>query len=749
MTISDDDSNPKSPKNLSSSMDAIAALRKAMEERLSEMRAKATAAQESSKPKAEQPAPQQNATLPPSLSAPEPTHPPVAATAPSAPVPTAQRIPGANIPTAFVAPTSAVPVSTESPKPFSSSGKDSASAKPAAEKPASDKSGKKSAGKKPETEIPLYMYNPAEWSRILFRIADRSQRLVQGFLDRNKTMTLTKTLPSFDPAHFSEAFFGLTSRLLSSPEQFLNASISLWQGYAQIWQTAFARMQGQNAPDAFAPAPTDKRFQDQEWQRNWLFDFVKQIYLLTAQQVQGLVKQEAEKLDPKMAKKLDFYTRQMVDAVSPSNFWMTNPEVLRTIFESGGESVIKGLENLLEDLERGHGELRISMTDYDAFTVGNNLATTSGKVVFQNELFQLIQYAPLTPTVYKTPYLVMPPWINKYYILDLREKNSFIRYLVSQGHTVFCMSWVNADERHANTNFDDYIASGSLVAMREIRRITGENTINMLGYCIGGTMLASTLAYLKAAPNPPTDLPKVATATYLVALTDFTDPGDIGVFIDEDQVRAIEASMSKKGYLDAASLATTFNMLRANDLIWSFVVNNYLLGKEPMPFDILYWNSDSTNLPCKMQSFYLREMYMANKLIQPNGLMMKGVPIDLRLIDTPTFMLSTREDHIAPWKSTYAATQVYKGPIKFVLAASGHIAGVVNHPSANKYSYWTNDNLPASPDAWFEGATQHNGSWWPVWIEWLKTYSGDQVQARQPQNGIEDAPGSYVKVRVV
>ena len=590
-------------------------------------------------------------------------------------------------------------------------------------------------------------YDPTEWSRILFRIAERSQKLVLEFIERNKGAEL-KPMP-FDPARMGQTFAELTTRVLNDPTRFVDAHIALWQGYAQIWQTALARMSGQKVDDLVKPAPADRRFQDQEWQTNWLFDLLKQFYLLTAEQMRSLVQQETRGLDPKLARKMDFITRQIADAVSPSNFWLTNPEVLRTIYKTGGESLVKGLENLLTDLESGRGELRIRMTDTTAFNLGENLATTPGKVIYQNRLIQLIQYEAATPDVRRVPLLILPPWINKFYILDLRAKNSFIGWLVAQGYTVFCVSWVNPDERHAKIDFEDYMAEGALAAMREAAKAAGVNELNMLGYCIGGTLLASTLAYLKRLPEAPPGVPRVNSATYLVTMTDFADPGDLGNFMDEDLIAFAEDKMAKQGYMDAASMAAVFNMLRANDLIWSYVVNNYLLGKDPTPFDILYWNSDSTNMPAAMQRYYIREMYVQNKLIEPDALSLKGVPIDLSKIDTPTFMLSTREDHIAPWKSTYAATQIYGGPITFMLAASGHIAGVVNPPAAKKYGYWTNPACPASPDAWLKGAEQHSGSWWPAWAMWLDTYAGEKVPARAITGGIEDAPGSYVKIRAV
>ncbi|MGH6913198.1 MAG: PHA/PHB synthase family protein, partial [Geminicoccales bacterium] len=417
--------------------------------------------------------------------------------------------------------------------------------------------------------------------------------------------------------------------------------------------------------------------------------------------------------------------------------------------ESKGENLLRGLQNLLEDLESGEGRLRIKMVESDAFTVGENIAITPGKVVFQNDLLQLLQFEPSTKEVYKTPLLIIPPWINKYYILDLREKNSFIKWAVSQGITVFCVSWVNPDENLADKTFEDYMQEGPLATLEAVEKATGESEINVIGYCLGGTLLASTLAHMAARKkNPQT----VKSATFFASMVDFTEAGELSVFIDEEQLAALEERMSKRGYLEGSEMATTFNMLRANDLIWSFVINNYLKGKDPFPFDLLYWNSDSTRMPAAMHSFYLRKMYHENKLVEPGGLTLGGTKIDLRKIKTPTFILSTREDHIAPWKSTYAATQLYQGPITFCLAASGHIAGVVNPPSGNKYGYWTNTDLPADPDEWFAGAAEHQGSWWPAWVEWLAQYGGGKVPARKPGNGklkvIEDAPGSYVKARI-
>ena len=462
--------------------------------------------------------------------------------------------------------------------------------------------------------------------------------------------------------------------------------------------------------------------------------------------MQGTVS-EVEGLDPKTAQKVDFYTRQFIDAMSPSNFVMTNPEVLRKTAETGGENLLKGLSNLLGDLERGKGQLKIKMTDTEAFSVGGNIGVSPGKVVFQNELMQLIQYDPTTEKVLKRPLLIGPPWINKFYILDLRPRNSFVRWATSQGHTVFVISWINPDERLAEKNFEDYMQQGYLAALDAIEAATGEREVNAIGYCLGGTLLAATLAYMAVKGDD-----RIKTATFFVTMMDFAEAGELGVFIDEEQLQALEEKMNKRGYLEGSEMSTTFNMLRANDLIWSFVVNNYLLGNDPFPFDLLYWNADSTRMPAKMHSFYLRNMYQANLLKDPGGIELSGVGIDLGRIETPSYFLSTREDHIAPWKSTYSGTQLLGGKKRFVLAASGHIAGVVNPPEGGKYNHWINEALPPDPDAWLAGATELAGSWWPDWHRWILAHGKAQVAARVPGDGtlpaLEDAPGSYVKVKL-
>jgi poly[(R)-3-hydroxyalkanoate] polymerase subunit PhaC len=583
--------------------------------------------------------------------------------------------------------------------------------------------------------------DPEQFARQIRAVAEKSQRLVTDFLTRQSP---EEGLGMASPLAIGAAFFEMTSRMMADPSRMVQAQLSLWNDYMTLWQRTAQRFLGGSAEPMIEPTPGDRRFRDAAWRDNTLFDFIKQSYLLAARWLQGTVR-DVEGIDERTARKVDFYTRQFVDALAPSNFLLTNPEALRATIESRGENLLNGLKNLLDDLERGKGRLAIRMTDLAAFRIGENIAVTPGKVVYQNDLVQLIQYAPTTEMVSRRPLLIMPPWINKYYVLDLRPENSFIRWAVAQGHTVFVISWVNPDARLAAKSFTDYMIEGPLAALDAIHRATGEREANVIGYCLGGTLLAATLAYMAAKRDK-----RIKSATFLVTMVDFAEAGELSVFIDEEQLASLEARMNTKGYLEAYDMAQSFNMLRANDLIWSFVVNNYLLGKSPFPFDLLYWNADSTRMPAAMHSFYLRNMYQENLLVKPGGISLDGVPIDLAKVRTPAFLLSTREDHIAPWRSTYSATRIYKGPVKFVLSASGHIAGVVS-PPGGKYGHWQNDNNPPTPEEWFASATEWPGSWWPSWQHWIAKYAGGAVPARQPGDGglepIEDAPGSYVRVR--
>jgi len=582
-------------------------------------------------------------------------------------------------------------------------------------------------------------WDPLVLAAQLQRIAKQSQILMQRFVSNQPDAV---KLGIGDTSSLGFDFFKLMTKMMTNPAAVASAQIDLFYGSLNVWQKTAERMLMPRAQEA--NAPQDKRFKHPEWSENAIFGFVKDSYLVAAKSILTAIR-EVQGMDDATARKVDFYTRQFVDALSPSNFVATNPEVLAETLNSGGQNLLRGLENLLVDLERGNGRLSITMTDMKAFRLGENIATTLGKIVYQNELMQLIQYGPSTQEVRRRPLLIVPPWINKFYVLDLQPKNSFIKWAIDQGHTVFVISWVNPDEKLAEKTFENYMIEGPLAALDVIESATGQRSINTIGYCLGGTLLASTAAYLAAKGDG-----RIASATYFVTLVDFTDVGEMAVFIDEAQLASLERRMRERGYLEAQDMATAFNMLRANDLIWSFVVNNYLLGKEQMPFDLLFWNSDSTRMPAAMHSFYLRTMYQHNLLAKPGGINLADTPIDLSKISTPTFILSAREDHIAPWKSTYAATRFYSGPVKFVLSASGHIAGVISAPGS-KYGHWTNDNLPPRPDEWFAGATPHQGSWWPVWEEWVTRLDSDRVPAREPGGGkltiIENAPGSYVRVR--
>lgn len=593
-------------------------------------------------------------------------------------------------------------------------------------------------------EIPEGGEDAAELAATIGRIAEQSQRLVSEFVARQGHQTGQPEING-DPLNIGSAFLAMTARLMADPTRLARAQVELWNSYIDLWQQTANRIMGKEASPLATPAPDDRRFRDAAWEENPLFDYIKQSYLLTSKWMINTVR-ETDGLDAETARKVDFYTRQFVDAMAPTNFAMTNPEVLRETVESKGQNLLRGLSNLLTDLEKGEGKLHITMVEDDAFELGKTIATAPGQVVFQNDLMQLIQYDAATDKVRRNPIVIVPPWINKFYVLDLREKNSFIRWATAQGHTVFVISWVNPDSRLAKKTFDDYLVEGPVAAIGAAIDATGAEQVNMVGYCIGGTLLASSLAWLAKKGDE-----RVASATYFTTMVDFDEPGELGVFIDEEQLANLEEKMSERGYLEGSEMATTFNMLRANDLIWSFVVNNYLLGKEPFPFDLLFWNSDSTRMPAAMHSFYLRRMYQDNALVIPNGIELAGERLDLRDIKVPSYILSTKEDHIAPWKSTFAATKLYSGPVKFVLASSGHIAGVINPPGANKYSYRTNSKKAATPDAWLEGAKEQPGSWWPDWDKWVNKYAGGEVAARTPGDGklkaIEPAPGSYVRVR--
>jgi polyhydroxyalkanoate synthase len=595
----------------------------------------------------------------------------------------------------------------------------------------------------------------AEMARVYGEVATRASKIFGEYLERQSKGTHP---PIFDEFGIGKAFMDLWASWLANPYQLARTQIDLFRDYLGLWQQSWLKVMGMPSETVAQPASGDNRFRGEDWQNHFLFDFLKQSYLITARHVHDAVA-GVDALPPEARKKVDFFTRQYVDALAPTNFAATNPAVVKETLASGGMNLLKGLNNLLKDLEAGDGQLRIKMVDDSAFRLGENVATAPGKVVLQTDLMQLIQYAPTTDTVLKEPLLIIPPWINKFYILDLREKNSFIRWAVSQGHTVYVISWVNPDAKLAQKGFEDYMLEGPLAAIDAIEKACADAPrgkgkraapfrVNLIGYCLGGTLLGATLGYMEARNDK-----RANTATFFVSLLDFSIPGELGVFIDEAQVAGLEKKMNARGYLEGAEMAQTFNLLRANDLIWSFVINNYLLGREPMPFDLLYWNADSTRMPARMHSFYLRNMYLANKLREPGGISLCDTPIDLSSVKIPAYFISTAEDHIAPWKSTYKGARALGGPVRFVLGGSGHIAGIVNPPAANKYGYWTNPDMPEDPDAWRASADENAGSWWPDWNAWVASHSTPKrVPARQPGVGalkaIEDAPGSYVKLRL-
>ena len=532
---------------------------------------------------------------------------------------------------------------------------------------------------------------------------------------------------------------------LADPQRTVELQNRLGKAYLDLWASAVKRLAGEKTAPVATPAPTDRRFTDPEWSQNQFFDFLKQAYLLTAQWADKLVADAAD-LSPHTKQKAEFYVRQIANALSPTNFVLTNPELLRETLTSNADNLVRGMHMLAEDIERGGGHLKIRQSDAAMFEVGRNLATTPGKVIFQNELMQLIQYAPTTETVLKRPLLIVPPWINKFYVLDLTPEKSFIKWCLDQGLTVFCISWANPDSRLAQKTFEDYVRDGPLAALDAIKLATGEDKVHAVGYCVGGTLLAVTLAAMAARHDE-----RIVSATLFAAQVDFTYAGDLKVFVDEEQVAALERRMAERGYLDSKSMVTVFNLLRSNDLLWPYIINNYLKGRAPFPFDLLYWNADATRLPAANHSFYLRNCYLENKLAK--GKMMLGdTRIDLKAIKVPIYNLATREDHIAPVKSVMFGSKFFGGPVKFVVAGSGHIAGVVNPPAKRKYQFWTGPKpRNADIESWLGKAKENPGSWWPDWLLWLTRQGPTEVPARIPGAGalkvIEDAPGSYVKVR--
>lgn len=582
------------------------------------------------------------------------------------------------------------------------------------------------------------MTHDNELNVLMQAIAEKSLQVINDL--KNNPSHLTSILKQF--IEITEHMQNVLNTLLNNPEKAWGMQLTYWEQAMNLAQTQFSHwLEGKSLP------MEDRRFNSEEWLNNPFFNLMSHQYLLASEHMGDLLDQ-LEYEDPSVAKRIHFFSKQYLDALSPANFLHTNPQIMAETVQSHGKNLLQGLHNLLSDLESGKTQLNIKMTDASAFKIGENLAATPGKVVFRNEMMELIQYTPSTPQTRIIPLLIVPPWINKYYILDLSPQNSLVRWLVAQGISVFIISWINPDERFAQKGLFDYLEEGPRCATKIIKKQLNVSKINTLGFCIGGTLLATLLAYNKGQKDN-----SINSASFLATMMDFSDPGDLSVFIDEQQIQKLEQEMAKKGYLPGQMMASSFNSLRANDLVWSFFIKNYLQGKNPAPFDILYWNSDSTNMPATMHSQYLRWMYLQNDLIKPGKIHLNDTPIDLSQIKTPTFFLSTEKDHIAPWKTTYNGFQMMKGPKQFVLGGSGHIAGIINGPTSTKYGYRTNKSNKLNADDWFAKSKEQQGSWWPEWLKWLNKYSGELVQAPEfdklSSPPLMDAPGTYVLTPVM
>jgi polyhydroxyalkanoate synthase len=596
----------------------------------------------------------------------------------------------------------------------------------------------------PKAELPPFQtVNAEELSRNLLRLFEQGGNVLTEFIERNDS----KMGPYSAATEITEATNTLSDlgrQWLADPARFAEAQGTLLRSYAELWNNTVRRMFGEEVAPVAEPEPSDSRFKDPEWSANPYFDFWKQAYLVTSKWAEDML-HNTEGLDERTRQRAEFYLRQVASALSPSNFPLTNPEVMRETLATNAANLVAGMSMLAEDMKKSGDLLKVSQTDTTAFEVGRNLATTPGKVVFQNEIFQLIQYAPTTDQVREIPLLIIPPWINKYYILDLTPAKSLIKFIVDQGFTVFMVSWINPDTALAHKSFEDYMQEGILTAADAVRRETGVDKINVVGYCVGGTLLATTLAYLAARGE---DL--FNSATFLATQVDFTHAGDLLLFTDEEQLEGLNELMSERGYLDGSRMANVFNMLRPRDLIWPYIVNNYLLGKKPFPFDLLYWNQDSTRMAATNHNFYLREFYNHNCLAAGN-MSIAGTRLDVHKVKLPVYELATKEDHIAPARSVFAGAQLFGGDVAFVLSGSGHIAGVVNPPDKMKYQYWADGKRSAkSLDQWLASAKEHPGSWWPHWAEWLHEHAGEWTVQRDPGEKlgvVEDAPGSYVKAK--
>jgi polyhydroxyalkanoate synthase len=600
--------------------------------------------------------------------------------------------------------------------------------------------------KKPGETSPLLRYivnNPEAFAQNIAAMVENFGRAAAAYVEPREK-GVVKPTASDEMTEVVKTLAKVGEFWLRDPKRTVEAQSRLVHGYMDLWSSSLKRMMGEPARPAAEPDPGDRRFQDEEWRDNQFYDFVKQFYLISSRWAQDMV-EGAEDLDPHVRHKADFYVRQIAAALSPSNFVATNPELLRETLESNGANLVRGLKMLAEDIEAGGGDLRIRQSDNTKFKVGVNLALTPGKVIHQNEVCQLIQYEATTEKVLKRPLLIVPPWINKFYILDLTPEKSFIKWAVDQGHTVFVISWVNPTRKHADKSFEHYMKEGIVESLDVIEKVTRVREVNAIGYCVGGTLLAVTLAWMAKTGDD-----RIRSATLFTTQVDFENAGDLKVFVDEEQIRILEEKMSERGYLEGKRMAAAFNSLRANDLIWPYFVNNYVRGRDPFPFDLLYWNSDSTRMPAANHSFYLRNCYLHNKLAK-GTMEVAGERLDLKAVTIPVYNLATREDHIAPAKSVFVGSKLFGGPVEYVMAGSGHIAGVVNPPARKKYQFWTGGPPKGALDDWIAAATEHPGSWWPHWDAWIRSHDDAQVKARRIGGGrfnaIEDAPGRFVTMR--
>lgn len=576
------------------------------------------------------------------------------------------------------------------------------------------------------------------WLNVLETNREAMRESVQAMLPN---LQQTEEMPAtiFDPEIVIRTLQQATRLLSKKPKSVQEMQTDHFKKVLKLMETVTAHMKGEDVEPLVEVEAKDKRFRNPLWKNHPGFFFMQQLYLLNAQLLQSILLQLKE-LDPKTAHKMNFYVKHLIDAMSPTNFPLTNPDVIRQTYETKGENLIHGFKNFLGDTV--NGTLNIKMTDMTALKLGKDIATAPGKVVFRNNYLELIQYSPTTPKVHSVPIMIIPPWINKFYVFDLKPENSFIRWAVDRGFTLFMVSWVNPDKRHAQKTMSDYTLRGVQEAFDFVRQYTKHKSINMIGYCTGGVLLNCLMTYLKAKGKDK----EIKSATLIAAPVDFREAGDLLVYVCEAQLKKLESHIKKKGYLDAHSMVQSFNLLRANDLIWSFYINNYLMGKEPIPFDMLHWNSDAVRMPGKMHADFLRKMYLENKLMQPGGIQIDDVPVDLRTIATPMFVMAAADDHIAPWRAVFPLSNMVKGATQFVLSGSGHVAGVFNHPEKQKYHFWKNNQKTDNPDEWLATAEKFAGSWWPVWEEWIEKYTGKMVDAQpiSEDAALDAAPGTYV-----